>query len=79
MAFSPSTSLVSIDVTIVAVSSVDDGVDAVSDGRRKLLGDATPEVAGLRQAIDRIMFAFYLLVIIIFLGVYLGGAGAGLK
>ena len=33
----------------------------------------------ITQAIDRIMFAFYLLVIIIFLGVYLGGAGAGLK
>ncbi len=31
----------------------------------------------ITQAVDRIMFVLYLLIIIIFLGAYLGGAKAG--
>ena len=67
----PSTGSYAIDMEAMNIASAND-----------VSGDKKVDSTGwslIAQAIDRVMFAFYLLVIIIFLGVYLGGAGAGIQ
>ena len=67
----PSTGSYAIDMEAMNIASAND-----------VSGDKKVDSTGwslITQAIDRIMFAFYLLIIVIFLGVYLGGAGAGMK
>jgi len=68
----PSTGSYAIDMEAMNIASAND-----VSGDKKVVDSTGWSL--ITQAIDRIMFAFYLLVIIIFLGVYLGGAGAGLK
>ena len=65
----PSTGSYAIDMEAMNIASAND-----------VSGDKKVDSTGwslITQAIDRIMFAFYLLIIVIFLGVYLGGAAAG--
>ena len=65
----PSTGSYAIDMEAMKIASTND-----------VTGEKKVDPSGwslITQAIDRIMFALYLLIIIIFLCVYLGGAGAG--
>ena len=65
----PSTGSYAIDMEAMNIASAND-----------VAGEKKIDSAGwclITQAIDRIMFALYLLIIIIFLGMYLGGAEAG--